>query len=52
MSHQFLVAIVQGNPAGVWVRSVSVSGANDTFTIRLNKAAPSGGVTVGFFIVN
>ena len=47
-----VVATVQGNPAGVWVRSVSVSDAADTFTIRLNKAAPAGGVVVGFFIVN
>jgi hypothetical protein len=47
-----VVATVQGNPAGVWVRNVSINAANDTFTIRLNKAAPSGGVTVGFFIVN
>jgi hypothetical protein len=47
-----VVATVQGNPAGVWVRNVSVNDSADTFTIRLNKAAPSGGVTVGFFIVN
>ena len=47
-----VVATVQGNPAGVWVRNVSVDDAANTFTIRLNKAAPVGGVTVGFFIVN
>jgi hypothetical protein len=47
-----VVATVQGNPTGVWVRNVSVSDANDTFTIRLNKAAPSGGVVVGYFVVN
>jgi hypothetical protein len=47
-----VVATVQGNPSGVWVRNVSVSDAVDTFTIRLNKAAPAGGVVVGFFIVN
>ena len=47
-----VVATVQGNPAGVWMRNVSVNDAADTFTIRLNKAAPSGGVVVGFFIVN
>ena len=29
-----------------------VNAATDTLTIRLNKAAPTGGVTVGFFIVN
>ena len=47
-----VVATVQGNPAGVWVRSVSLNATNNTFTIRLNKSAPSGGVSVGFFIVN
>ncbi len=47
-----VVATVQGNPAGVWVKNVSVSDPNNTFTIRLNKAAPSGGVTVGYFVVN
>lgn len=46
------VATVQGNPAGVWVKNVSVNDAADTFTSRLNKAAPAGGVVVGFFIVN
>jgi len=47
-----VIATVQGNPAGVWVRNVSINDAQDTFTIRLNKAAPSGGVLVAFFIVN
>jgi hypothetical protein len=47
-----VVATVQGNPPGIWVRSVSLNDANDTFTIRLNKAAPSGGVVVGYFLVN
>jgi hypothetical protein len=47
-----VIATVQGNPSGVWVKSVSLNDANDTFTIRLNKAAPPGGVVVGFFIVN
>ena len=47
-----VVATVQGNPAGVWVRSVAVSDPNNNFTIRLNKAAPAGGVVVGYFVVN
>jgi hypothetical protein len=47
-----VVATIQGNPSGVWVKSVSLNDANDTFTIRLNKTAPSGGVVVGFLIVN
>jgi hypothetical protein len=47
-----VVATVQGNAAGVWVKNVSVSDAADTFIIRLNKAAPAGGIVVGFFIIN
>ena len=46
-----VVATIQGNVAGTWVRGVSVSTANDTFTIRLNKAAPKA-LSVGYFIVN
>ena len=46
-----VVATIQGNVSGTWVRGVSVSAAADTFTIRLNKAAPSQ-LTVGFFIIN
>ena len=47
-----VAATIQGNVAGVWVRGVSLDAVGDKFTIRLNKAAPSGGVVVGFFIVN
>jgi hypothetical protein len=47
-----VVATVQGNVAGIWVRGVSLDAVADKFTIRLNKAAPAGGVVVGFFIVN
>jgi hypothetical protein len=47
-----VVATIQGNHPGYYVRGVSLSDAQDTFTIRLNKAAPTGGIQVGFFIVN
>jgi hypothetical protein len=46
-----VVATVQGNAAR-YVRNVVLNDAADTFTIRLNKVAPTGGVVVGFFIVN
>jgi len=46
-----VLATIQGNIAGTWVRGVTTSPANDTFTIRLNKPAPST-FKVGWFIVN
>jgi hypothetical protein len=46
-----VVATVQGGAAR-YVRNVVLNDAADTFTIRLNKVEPSGGVVVGFFIVN
>ena len=46
-----IVATIQGNVPGTWVRGVSVNAVEDTFTIRLNKAAPRQ-LTVGWFVVN
>ena len=45
------VATIQGDVAGTWVRGVTLDVAGDTFTIRLNKAAPKA-LKVGWFIVN
>ena len=45
-----VLATIQGNVAGVWVRGVSIDTAGNAFTIRLNKVAPSH-VTVGYFII-
>jgi hypothetical protein len=47
-----VIATIQGNVASRYVRGVSVNDAANTFTIRLNKVAPTGGVVVGYFIVN
>jgi hypothetical protein len=46
-----VLATIQGDVGGMWVRGVSVSVANQNFTIRLNKAAPVA-LSVGWFIVN
>jgi hypothetical protein len=46
-----VVATIQGDVAGTWVRGVTLNEAGDTFTIRLNKAAPKA-LKVGWFIVN
>jgi hypothetical protein len=50
IAQSLVLATIQGNVAGVWVRGVSVSPGN-SFTIRLNKAAPSN-LTVGWMIIN
>jgi hypothetical protein len=50
-SYSIVLATIQGNPAGTWVRAVSLDTTNERFTIRLNKAAPAN-LTVGWFIVN
>jgi hypothetical protein len=46
-----VLATIQGNVAGTYVRGVSVNDAQDKFIIRLNKPAPSA-LVVGWFIVN
>ena len=46
-----IVATIQGNVAGTYVRGVSLNATENTFTIRLNQAAPAA-LTVGFLIVN
>ncbi len=46
-----VLATIQANVAGTWVRGVSLDIAHDKFTIRLNKAAPKQ-LQVGWFIVN
>lgn len=46
-----VVATIQGDVSGTWVRGVTVSTSKGQFTIRLNKAAPKQ-LKVGWFIVN
>lgn len=46
-----VVATIQGDVAGTWVRGVTVNVARQQFTIRLNKAAPKD-LKVGWFVVN
>ncbi|MFN8619162.1 MAG: hypothetical protein U0869_00265 [Chloroflexota bacterium] len=46
-----VVATIQGDVAGTWVRGVTLNDAGDSFTIRLNRAAPKA-LKVGWFIVN
>ncbi len=46
-----VIATIQGDVAGTWVRGVTVNVVGPSFTIRLNKAAPKA-LTVGWFIVN
>jgi hypothetical protein len=46
-----VLATIQGNVAGTWVRGVSLNLTEQKFTIRLNKAAPKS-LKVGWFIVN
>jgi len=46
-----VVATIQGAVAGVWVLGVNANVTKQTFTIKLNRAAPKA-VTVGWFIVN
>jgi hypothetical protein len=47
-----VLATIQGNVVGVFVRGVSiVTGNKGSFTVHLNKNAPSA-LTVGWFVVN
>lgn len=46
-----IVATIQGDVSGTWVRGVSINTSTGKFTIRLNKAAPKQ-LKVGWFIVN
>jgi hypothetical protein len=46
-----VVATIQGDVAGTWVRGVTVNVSAQKFTIRLNKAAPKA-LKVGWFVVN
>jgi hypothetical protein len=51
-SSSLVLATIQGNVAGVYVRGVTiVTGASGSFTVHLNKSAPSA-ITVGWFVVN
>jgi hypothetical protein len=50
-SDTLVVATIQGDVAGTWVRGVTVNVPGQNFTIRLNKAAPKA-LKVGWFIVN
>jgi hypothetical protein len=51
-SSSLVLATIQGNVAGVYVRGVTiVTGANGSFRVHLNQAAPSA-ITVGWFVVN
>jgi hypothetical protein len=57
ISNQFVgvgalvLATIQGNVAGIWVRGVSLDIPHNRFTILLNRTAPSA-LVVGWFIVN
>jgi hypothetical protein len=46
-----VLATIQGDIAGTWVRGVSINTATGKFTIRLNRPAPRA-MTVGWFLVN
>jgi len=46
-----VLAVLQQNRSGTWVRSAEPNAAGDSFTIRLNKAV-AGDTKVGWFIVN
>jgi hypothetical protein len=46
-----VVATIQGDVTGTWVRGVTVNVAKQQFTIRLNRAAPKT-LKVGWFVVN
>ncbi len=50
-AQSFVVATIQGDVAGTWVRACAVNEDANSFTIRLNKAAPRD-LSVGWFIVN
>lgn len=46
-----VVATIQSDVAGTWVRNVTVNVSGQSFTIRLNKDAPKA-LKVGWFVVN
>jgi hypothetical protein len=46
-----VLALIQGNVSGTWVRGVVLDLVGDKFTIRLNKVVPST-TFVGWFVVN
>jgi hypothetical protein len=46
-----VLATIQGNVEGTWVRGVGLDTGRGVIAIRLNKAAPVG-LTVGWFVVN
>jgi hypothetical protein len=51
-SSSLVLATIQGNVAGVYVRGVTiVTGKKGSFTVQLNKAAPSA-LVVGWLVVN
>ena len=50
-AQSFVVATIQGDVAGTWVRACSVNQSANSFTIRLNKAAPKS-LSVGWFVIN
>jgi hypothetical protein len=51
VSGSLVVATIQGDVPGTWVRGVSLNATTGAFTIRLNKAAPKQ-LKVGFFVIN
>lgn len=51
IASSLVVATIQGYAAGVWVAGVVLNTAAQSFTIKLNKAAPKA-LQVGWFIVN
>ena len=46
-----MLATIQGNVGGTYVRGVQLDLVNGAFIIRLNQAAPVN-LTVGWFVVN
>ncbi len=47
-----VLATLQQNLSGLYVRSAVPNVAANSFTVHLSKAAPSGGAKVAFFICN
>ena len=50
-SSSLVLATIQGNVAGMYVRGVSIDTAASTFTILLNKSTPSA-LSVGWFVIH
>lgn len=50
-SDTLVVATIQGDVAGTWVRGVVVDVAHQHFVIKLNRAAPKA-LRVGYFVIN